>query len=105
MVGQGDDFFHLLGGGTGQISTTTLQTYTLRGSGASSGLTPLVIPVGTRIVHAEDAVTFRFPTVAASNAAATFFVDAGAFVADRDFVAPEIQAGNEITITEDPYYR
>ena len=101
LVGQGDDFFHLLGGGTGQISTTTLQTYTLRGSGASSALPPLVIPIGTRIVHAEDAVTFRFPTLAASNAADTFFVNAGAFVADRDFVAPEIQAGNEITITED----
>ena len=102
LVGQGDDFFHLLGGGTGQISTTTLQTYTLRGSGASSTLLPLVIPVGTRIVHAEDAVTFRFPTLAAADAAAEFFVNAGAFVADRDFVAPEIQAGNEITITEDP---
>ena len=101
LVGQGDDFFHLLGGGTGQISTTTLQTYTLRGSGASSGLTPLVIPIGTRIVHATNSITFRFPTVAAANLAATFFVSAGAFVADRDFVALEIQAGANITITQD----
>ena len=101
LVGQGDDFFHLLGGGTGQISTTTLQAYTLRGSGASSGLTPLVIPIGTRVVHATNSITFRFPTVAAANLAATFFVSAGAFVADRDFVALEIQAGANITITQD----
>ena len=52
-------------------------------------------------MHSTNSVTFRFPTLAAADFADTFFASVGAFVADRDFVALEIQAGTNITITQD----